>query len=470
MPKFNEKIFIIILIVITLINGFFWNLKSFGQSPTGDALYFNQVAENILDGKGFTFAGQVISDAPGYPLFLAGVYGILGRNSYDAARVVQILLIVASVIILYKLASKFFGKRVAVLSSLLMAVFYVFPLSAAYFERENFIMLWLLIFVYLLYQAHFRKEKRWFIFSAVSLGVLVLSNGITQLLFIPIAILLFFLYKNSPSRKEEAIRIIIFLISFFIVIGPWMLNNYKNSLGATVDNQRGYMLAIRAEIMENLYKDYGEHFIGHTLGYYFAQKLDSQINILAPRKHSSIDQRVKELLAKNDNLIEAYNTVGRDGLKKIVANPHKYLLSSLLDFISFNSPLIPHFSTGKQRMENSWTLTTFVEEGQAAGLPDFAKIVLLLGLRFIWLFSLFLVIYGTVRAIKEDWRKVIWILVIIIYFNLAYSAIHALPRYAMPIYPLYMILFSIGLFSLLNKFNFPNSLTKFYDVKSKKNQ
>jgi len=470
MIKFREKIFIIVLVIITLINGFLWNLKSFGQPLTGDAIYFNQVANNILDGKGFTFAGETISDAPGYPLFLAGVYGIFGRNNHDVARVIQIFFIVVSVIILYKLASKLFGKRVAVLSSLLMAVFYAFPLSAAYFERGNIVMLLLLIFVYLLYQAYFRKEKRWFIFSAISLGMLVLSSGITQLLFIPIAIFLFFLYKNSLSKKEVAIRIIIFLISFFIVISPWMLNNYKNSLGVTVDNEQGYMLAIRAEIMENLYKDYGEHFIGHAFGYYFVQKLDPKINILAPRKHIETDQKVKELTDKNIDLIEAYNIVGKDGLKKIIANPHKYLLTSFLDFISFNGPLIPHFSTEKQRMENSWTLATFVEQGQAAGLPDFVKIVLLLGLRFIWLFSLFIVIYGIVRTLKEDWRKSLWILVIIIYFNLAYSAIHALPFYALPIYPLYMIVFSIGFFALLNKLKFVKFLNKFYDAEFNKNK
>jgi hypothetical protein len=79
------------------------------------------------------------------------------------------------------------------------------------------------------------------------------------------------------------------------------------------------------------------------------------------------------------------------------------------------------------------------------------KAVIILGVRFVWFAFLFFVIYGFVKNLK-NWGKIGWIFSIIIYFNLAYSAVHAIPRYALPIYPFYIILTVVGATYFYNRY------------------
>ncbi len=93
-----------------------------------DGVLYNDIAEHILSGKGFT---QDVRDTPIvvpplYPLFLAAVYAVFGVGNTIAALVVQSVLLSAAVGLCYLLGRRLFGRPVGSMAALLFAAY---PLS-----------------------------------------------------------------------------------------------------------------------------------------------------------------------------------------------------------------------------------------------------------------------------------------------------------------------------------------------------
>jgi hypothetical protein len=113
-----------------------------------------------------------------------------------------------------------------------------------------------------------------------------------------------------------------------------------------------------------------------------------------------------------------------------------------IDFLKFNTPMVPDI-----RMQHM-----FAEPGSHPELSDFAKIGIILFIRFVYLIFAIFIVYAVIRHIKK-WSQMSWILLIILYFNLFFSAIIGLARFSLPLYPFYIILFSLGLLTFLAKKN-----------------
>src|ERR1041384_1632494 len=62
-----------------------------------DGRFYSQIARNLIDHRGYSgeteepFVPTYVR-VPGYPLVLAGVYSIFGRNNDTAVRIIQVLL------------------------------------------------------------------------------------------------------------------------------------------------------------------------------------------------------------------------------------------------------------------------------------------------------------------------------------------------------------------------------------------
>ncbi len=427
--------FIVIIFIVAIISGFFWNQKMFGQPIGADQAYYDGVASDIVNYGRFNFLGQ----EPLYSLFLAGIYAVFGHN-YDIVRVVQIILFALTVIFIYLLAGDIFGGKIAFWSALATALFYGLANQAGSITAEIFFTFLVVLFAYIIYTAYRRDKIFWYALSGFVLGLATLTKGIIQFLPLVVILNMFAVYFKTMPVKKILVRAAVFLILFLAVLFPWFMRGGANISGA-VAPRGGGMLAARAELMESLYPDYFSHFIGHLFGYYFVQKFNPDINPDAFRLTSQSDKRADDLRKEGKTYDEADKILMEEAKLKILKAPNKYFLMSVLDFISFNSPIIVRDSL----WGNSLTIHTTFADGRRPEIPEWAKAAILLGIRFAWFLFLGIIIYALVGA---GWREISWLFIIIFYFNLAYSAVHAIPRYALPIYPFYIILFFIGLFQL----------------------
>lgn len=436
---------VIFLFFTALISGFFWNQKTFGQPIGSDQTYFDGVASDILNYGWFIFKGQETFTEPFYPLFLAGIYAVFGHN-YDAVRIIQIVLFALTVILIYLLASGIFDKKIAFWSAFATTLFYGLANQAGNILTETLFTFLVVLFAYIIYMAYWRNKIFWYALSGFVLGLATLTKGMIQFLPLLVILSMFAIYfKKIPIRKI-LVKATVFLILFLIVLFPWFMRGGTN-IGSAVAPRGGGILTVRAELMENLYPDYLSHFIGHLFGYYFVQKFNPGINPNAFRLTPQSDKRTDDLIKEGKTYNEADKILMEEAKSKILAAPHKYFLMSVIDLVSFNSPIIISDSL----WGNSLTVHTTFADGRHPEIPEWAKTAILLGIRFAWFLFLGLVIYALVKNLK-NWREISWLFIIIFYFNLSYSAVHAIPRYALPIYPFYVILAVAGVTYFYNKY------------------
>ncbi len=260
---------IILIFLIALFSGFFWNQKIFGQPITSDQSFYDQVAQNILGGRGFTDAGHDAGVEPLYPLFLAGIYGFFGHN-YDAVRIIQIFLFALAVVFIFLIAEKLFGVKIALYSALSTALFPSLAIEAGNVTTEMFFTFLLVISIFAFCRAFLKDNNLWLILAGVFLALAAMTRSILQFFIIVAVANIFIVYYKKTSFRVGFFKAIIVLIAFFATLLPWYIHNSYGEV--TIAPRAGGGLAARVERMERFYPDYAGHFIGRLFGYYFSEK------------------------------------------------------------------------------------------------------------------------------------------------------------------------------------------------------
>ena len=167
------------------------------------------------------------------------------------------------------------------------------------------------------------------------------------------------------------------------------------------------MLTSKAYFMEKLYPDLHKYLVGDLLGYYFAEKWFPGLDIRAFRNFTFVNKMNSDLSRRGYNYDEIDKMLTKEAKDKILSQPQKFLLFSVLDFVSFNNPMVP------QRFFSGSTDAFFTfAEGRWPQIPAFVKIFLLLSLRAVWVVFFVFIIYGLIKNFKT-WSAISWIFLII---------------------------------------------------------
>jgi len=451
----------IVIFLLAILSGFFWGHRLFFDQKLrfgGDQVIYDGIAWDLVTIHTYTDRGSETFIEPFYPLVVACIYKIFGHNPL-AVRIFQLIIFGLTSVLIYFLGRRLFDEKIGLISGVISAIFYGFAGYVTPLLRENLLIFLFVLLVYFLYLALQQKKTIFFIISGLILGSITLTNSTAQFLFIPVAIFFVIMLRKMLTGRRIFFKTFLFVLAFIIVLSPWMIRSaiLAKSQGPAIAPRTGQMLAMRAYFMETLYPQMPKYFLGHLIGYYFVQKIDSSLEIKAFRNFKPLSKMIRDLQDQGYSYNEIDAILIKRSVNKIVVNPQKYLLMSALDFINFNNPVVP------QRIFDGPDAIYFTFTGDGwPGVPEFIKAALLLVVRFIWYSFFFFVIYAIV-TMRRDWLKIGWLFIIIIYFNAIYSAIHAIPRYAMPIYPFYIILAVAGLsfaFKKLRQKSFFNFIRK----------
>jgi len=126
-----------LVIFLGFVNGNF-EKTSFGDFRK-DAEIYNQTAFFLLDSKSFHGPDSLIVGgfrrAPGYPIFLAGVYSIFGR--YPASVwFFQTVLFVISIILMWQIGRRFLPDKFASIPALLFSLSWFIAYSVTAIKTE----------------------------------------------------------------------------------------------------------------------------------------------------------------------------------------------------------------------------------------------------------------------------------------------------------------------------------------------
>ncbi|TPG52366.1 hypothetical protein EAH89_18445 [Roseomonas nepalensis] len=203
-----------------------------------DYLDYWTLATNLQAGLGLVTAeGRPTAFmSPGYPLFLAGVFGLTGA-SIAVVKATNVLLGVASILLLFLLARRLFGSPlVAALAALLLAAYAEAIAYTAYAAKENLMMP---LMIGLLWVAADRSASRARWINPLAFGVIagaIAMVGNAALTLVPAALFLVWRAQRSPGRTLR--YLLVAAMAGAVTIAPLMLRNHA-AFGAWVLNNNG---------------------------------------------------------------------------------------------------------------------------------------------------------------------------------------------------------------------------------------
>lgn len=245
--EINKTLFIILVtgLVVRLLLFFYFldTPRFFWDDDTTSYLY---TAENIRLGNGFTWNTEppYTPDAfrtPGYPVLLLLTRVVFG--SYEAALIVQSLMVIAVALIVYLLAKELGHKMVGYWT---VATFLAMPFSiqvSLKFLTQSFFAFVLMLSVWFWIKFLKNNEGKYLLITALLLPLLALIRPIAQFIYLPF--LLSFIYASWIHGKlkiKELLKVGLTLgIIFFVGILPWLYRNYATfghfSLSSIIPSQ-----------------------------------------------------------------------------------------------------------------------------------------------------------------------------------------------------------------------------------------
>ena len=193
-----------------------------------DHVFNDATAIGLLEGRGFTVSTELpyapaIFRTPGYPAFLAGVYGALG-HSVRVAYVVNALLDTASCWLLFRLAARRVGAAPARFVLLLAATYPFFVHAVGSLSPEALATFLSLVLLWSI--ERWPPEGGWK--RVVLTGLLLGALGWIKPVFLPLpAILLVTEPMRGRAWRLSLARAVAVGALALVAITPWIARNYS---------------------------------------------------------------------------------------------------------------------------------------------------------------------------------------------------------------------------------------------------
>jgi len=219
-----------------------------------DAKEYNRLAINVVENHIFSPDSippyrQEHSRPPLYPLFVAMLYGILGKYPLLVVSA-QLMVGTLTVILLFLLVLRITAsEKLSFIASLLFALSpNVSFFSAQLFTETLFSFLLLLAFYFFVTYIQHRKTRHLFI-SAFALGLSTLTRVVS--LYLPIFLVIFLMYLYGKEISKLVIPALLFLAMYYITLSPWYIRNFvvfKKPVIVEINLLRGHAAILEANL------------------------------------------------------------------------------------------------------------------------------------------------------------------------------------------------------------------------------
>lgn len=229
--KRNNKI-PLTLIVILLISGsllfYFFNIN---KGLWWDEAVYLGLAKNLLEKKGYYINFDQETFRP--PLFpvLISIFWLFFGISENTIRFFLVIVSILSIFLTYLFTKKIFGEEEGLWAALFLATSHMFLFYSLKILTES-LFIFLSLLTVLTYYLGFEKNKKFFLFSGILMGLSFLTRY--PGLILPIFYLSYPIFSNKKKFLFEK-NFIFGLILFAIILTPWLAFNqitFGSPLGA----------------------------------------------------------------------------------------------------------------------------------------------------------------------------------------------------------------------------------------------
>lgn len=213
------------------------------QILVNDNLGYHQLALQVLkNGSLEEFAAGKEGPGfrtPGYPVFLAAVYGLFGASPW-VALLVQLILNVGTLGLVYLFASKALTPRVGIAAA---AFYAVEPHAILYSLTLCSDTLFVLLFAAGMTAFVYALDKRaapLFLLAGFLVGCATLVRPVSQFFPVVMGVFIIMMYKVGWTHRAKAIGAV--FVAFLLVVSPWAYRNYTQYGSPSLSTQGGSFL------------------------------------------------------------------------------------------------------------------------------------------------------------------------------------------------------------------------------------
>ncbi len=207
-----------------------------------DAAGYQQLATNLLERGRFSTAKKPpykphTLRVPAYPLFIAGVYKIVGIHPW-VVLLLQVFLGACTALLVYRIGRQFFTANIAFLGGLLFTVDYSAMFYASNLLTETLFTFLFALHIYFLTR-YFTTSTRppksnihnptskipFLLLAGLFLGIATLTRPVSVYFFL-FLLPVFFLYFRHHKTKA-IVTFLLLTFSFLLVLSPWLIRNYE---------------------------------------------------------------------------------------------------------------------------------------------------------------------------------------------------------------------------------------------------
>ncbi len=380
-------------------------------SVTHDAADYDNLGRQITDGKGFSQPdGSLTAHRPPlYPFILSIFYYLFG-HSYLAIRIFQSFISAFFCFLVYIIAAQLTDKRIAAGASLFTALYPAFISYSGLILTEIIAGFLILMMIYFLITALQKDMLKFYIFSGIFLGLLILCR---QEMLLLTAIIPFALIITYRSRQKMVLYSLIVAVTAVLIISPWTIRNY---------HQFKAVIPVATGTGTTFWKD------------------SHPANLLEWDRTSEYEP-VKSLVKTMDvekarSQIFLDRVLMKEGLNNIKSHPFVY--------IRLCSEHLFRFLVGSHSDSFLVTRGSFADTISRGKFGIVVIKLFLLGINF---FLLFLAIFGAIvrRARLGD---LVFILIPILYVAAIHTIFFGTVRYQIPVMPFILIFSVIGIMEI----------------------
>lgn len=203
-----------------------YGVWSHPATPNGDAADYHRLATGLVQGRGFVNeAGAPTAwRPPAYPIFLAGIYKILGV-SVERATLVQVILGGLTVLMLTALSALILGWSRALIAGTIAAVYPAFVWLPRLLLSENLSLFLLLLSLVAIILFLGSSRMLWIVVFGVVCALNTLVRG-SNLMF-PFIVLLGLLIIQWRNWKQLVAPVLATAVVFIVTLVPWTIRNYR---------------------------------------------------------------------------------------------------------------------------------------------------------------------------------------------------------------------------------------------------
>lgn len=412
---------------------------------------YHQLAVNLLEYNQLTFKKGTPPTAlrtPAYPVFIASIYYIFGNQPW-VVILFQIFLDSLSAVIIFLTLRRLVDVKVGFLSGLIYAFDPHLILHSNSYYSETMFLFFLSLFLYFISSFFINADSKLksLIFSAIFLGFSALVKPASAYLPYLITIYILLIYKNNLLEKLK--YSILFLLTYIVVISPWLIRNTIIYGQPFLSNSGEYnLLAINITPMEIPKRKLPQHIVEYQL----RAEADSLMNTEGkkPVFDKSPNDSWEELVLKFDyNKTEYWKRVALNYIKNDPISFFQYYLIGIIhSLFNLGSKEFAYYLnfTEKPSTINLKTEQNFFRLIKRFFSEKSLTEVLLGIIIFLYLFITYLGgLLGLIKTKSIKYKNVLLLLLFIAIYFLLVAGAGGLARFKVPAIPFYLVFVGIGI-------------------------